>query len=201
MAPHSFSWHVEHTKWVHSIQTSFSALWLHLHSRQSWWYIQTCNKLLTPPTVPWTTGASCLWLVGFALICLWQPALASQWCHSSTMSLADQRSHAVKEEVWSSLQTTIGARYILCLGAFSGLPTLSAVKYDWQQVQLFKAGPICGSQMFVKLFQSDIDLILMNINVMSHRQMSIINGIFESRGICATQPRLTSQSSAGQAMI
>lgn len=45
----SLPWFVEHTKWVHSIHTLFSALWHHLHSRQSRWCIQVCNKLLTPP--------------------------------------------------------------------------------------------------------------------------------------------------------
>lgn len=79
------------------------------------------------------------------------------------MSLADQGSHAVKGEVWSSLQSTISARYILCFRALSGptsLPPEHAIKYHLLMylgpAVLLKAGAILWMQYCVEWFQSDI---------------------------------------------
>lgn len=68
------------------------------------------------------------------------------------MSLADQGSHAVKGEVWSSLQTVPGIFFVSepCQDLTS-LPTVSAIKHDWQirpgsAAILLKAGPVLWMQ-------------------------------------------------------
>lgn len=110
-----------------SLESRVCALWLHLHSRQSWWYIQTCNKLLTPPPLRGRRGR---------LVSDWWALLSfifdnQRWPASSTIHLPchwqTRRVKLRKGKVWSSLQTAISARYILCLRT-------PHVKYDWQQV-------------------------------------------------------------------
>lgn len=99
----------------------------HIHVSPGDTFKPVTNYSLPPPAAPWTTGASCLRLVGSGLICLSYLTLAVQQCHLSLVSLTDRGSHAVKGEVWSSLQTNVSARYLLCLSASSGpacLPTV-----------------------------------------------------------------------------
>lgn len=84
---------------------------------------------------PETTGASCLWLVGFALIRLWHGAPAGGAIH-----LACQR------KTWGVTLRgeKSGPPYDSLPGIFSAprwsASGTSAAKYDWQQVRKFKVG-------------------------------------------------------------
>lgn len=92
------------TQWAHWGPRAAQALrfWLHLHSRRSRWCIQTCGKLLTPPSSPRRPvdvgGVSSLIGGLRARLSLAPPALAGQWRHPSSVSQADRGGQAVQGE-------------------------------------------------------------------------------------------------------